>query len=244
MPREDGRANDELRPIKFHRGFIGTADGSCLVEFGNTRVICTASVEDGVPSWLKGRGLGWVTAEYAMLPGSTGRRKPRDGRRGSGVDGRTVEIQRLVGRALRPVVDRKALGERTIYLDCDVIEADGGTRTTAINGAWLALADAIDGLKASGRVKGDPLINEVGAISVGILENSLLLDVCYEEDRNADADINVVMTASGELLEIQAGAEGRPFSKSQLDATLELAEKGIGEVLALRRSAREGRAGA
>ena len=229
MPRIDGRPADAIRPLRFDREFVSSATGSCLIGCGRTRVLCTVCVEESVPPWLDGKGQGWITAEYNMLPASTGRRKPRDGRKGR-VDGRTVEIQRLVGRSLRPSVDLKALGPRTLTIDCDVIEADGGTRTTAINGATVALQDALDQLIRDGRLERSPLISPVGAISVGIVEDQVLTDLCYQEDSRAQADMNVVMDGQGRFLEVQASAEGRPFSKAELDQALAQARCSIEDI--------------
>ena len=234
--RSDGRNAEDLRPVKFERGFIGSAAGSCLAWFGKTRVICTVSVEDGVPGWLQGRGRGWLTAEYSMLPASTGRRKSRDGRRGGHVDGRTVEIQRLIGRTLRPSIDLGRLGERTLYVDCDVLEADGGTRTCAISGASVALADAIAGLVAAGKVPAEAYANRVAAISVGCIDGQVVLDLPYEEDSRAESDMNVVMDDAGRFLEVQASAEGRPFNRDELGAALDLASSGIERILDIARS--------
>jgi ribonuclease PH len=231
--RSDGRRPDEPRPLRFDRDFIDSAPGSCLVTCGRTRVICTAIVEDGVPPWRKGSGQGWLTAEYGMLPGSTDRRKPRDGRRG-GIDGRSVEIQRLVGRALRPAIDMSALGERTVFVDCDVIQADGGTRTTAINGAWVALRDALEGLRRQGRLATDPLRSPVAAISVGVVHGEVYVDLDHAEDRDADADMNVVMDAAERFLEVQATAERAPITGPQLSRALELAQRTISEITAVR----------
>lgn len=207
-----------------------SAAGSCLVACGRTRVLCTASVDESVPGWLSGRGQGWLTAEYAMLPGSTDRRKPREGRRGVTTDGRTVEIQRLVGRSLRPVVDLKRLGERTVTLDCDVLEADGGTRTTAINGAFVALSLAVASLRKEGKVGDGVIRSHVGAISVGIVGGEVLVDLDYSEDRDADADLNVVMNDAGELIEVQGTGERRAFTRAELDAALDVATGGIQQV--------------
>ena len=235
-PRADGRAPDALRPVVITRDFLVHPEGSVLVEFGVTKVICTASVEDKVPSFLKGQQLGWVTAEYAMLPRSTNTRSTRENR---GPSGRSQEIQRLVGRALRAVVNRGKLGERTVWLDCDVIQADGGTRTAAITGAFIALADAL------ARIPGvDPnlvLSDCVAAISVGIVKGEPLLDLNYAEDSTADVDMNIVMTGSGEFVEVQGTAEQTPFARAHLDALLGLAELGIGRLVALQRQARAAR---
>lgn len=232
IARSGGRAADALRPHTFQPGFLSSADGSCLAAFGGTRVLCTASISSGVPGWLEGRGEGWLTAEYAMLPASTGRRRAREGRKGTGVDGRTVEIQRLIGRVLRPRLDRKALGSRTITVDCDVLEADGGTRTTAINGAAVAIRAALARRDLS-TVPFDP----IGAISVGVVDGSVLLDLDYPEDARADADMNVVMDQAGNFLEVQASAEGRPFTRDEFDRALEVAAAGIERVFAAQQAA-------
>ena len=235
-PRPDGRAPDALRPVVVTRDFLAHPEGSVLVEFGMTKVICTASVEDKVPQFLKGQAVGWVTAEYAMLPRATNTRTPREIR---GPSGRSQEIQRLVGRALRAVVDRGKLGERTIWLDCDVIQADGGTRTAAITGAFLALSDAV------ARVRGvDPaavLRDCVAAVSVGIVKGQPVLDLNYVEDSAADVDMNVVMTGGGEFVEVQGTAEQTPFARAQLDLLLNLADQGIRQLVALQRRARAAR---
>src|SRR5215472_5549088 len=215
-----------MRPLKITPDFISTAEGSVLIELGNTRVICTATVDDGVPSFLKGSGKGWVTSEYGMLPRATEERTPREAARGK-QSGRTQEIQRLIGRSLRAITDQEALGERTVFLDCDVIEADGGTRTASITGAFVALALAMERLTAAGILKSSPLIDTVAATSVGIVDDVSLLDLCYEEDSRAEVDMNVVMTGSGDFMEIQATAEGRPFAGSEMQDLLALAAAGI-----------------
>jgi ribonuclease PH len=222
----EGRRSDELRPIETVPDFVGQADGSVLISFGRTRVLCTASIADEVPRWLAGKGRGWLTAEYGMLPASTGQRTAREARAGR-QGGRTVEIQRLVGRSLRAAYDLETLGERTVWLDCDVIEADGGTRTAAISGAWIALARAARkrGLPEPG--------DQVGAVSVGIVDGELLLDLDYAEDSAAEVDMNVVMTGGGRLIEVQATAERRAFSREQLDELLELAASGIERIAAI-----------
>jgi ribonuclease PH len=233
--RADGRAFDELRPVGFQRGFTRHAEGSVLVSFGDTRVLCTASVLDKVPPFLKGRGVGWVTAEYGMLPRSTHTRSDREAARGK-QGGRTLEIQRLIGRSLRAVTDMSLLGERTIHLDCDVLQADGGTRTAAITGAWVALHDAVARLLAAGTLQQDPLRGQV-AVSVGLSrEGQLLLDLDYGEDSTCDTDMNVVMAGDG-LVEVQGTAEGRPFSRAQADALLDLAARGIARLTGLQRQA-------
>ena len=226
MSRGDGRAADELRPVEIELDFIPSASGSALFRIGATRLICTAMVEESVPPWMRGRGAGWVTSEYGMLPGSTSERKSRDASRGR-VDGRTVEIQRLVGRSLRSVVDFKALGERTAWIDCDVIQADGGTRCAAICGGYVALHLALSRLVGKGALERVPLRDSVAAVSVGIVDGEPLLDLPYAEDSRAEVDMNVVMTGSGELIEVQATAERTPFGRASLDRLLELAAGGI-----------------
>ena len=224
--RNDGRGPDQLRPVKITPDFISTAEGSVLMELGKTRVICTASVDDGVPGFLKGSGKGWVTSEYGMLPRATEERTAREAARGK-QSGRTLEIQRLIGRSLRAITDQEALGERTVYLDCDVIQADGGTRTASITGAFVALALAMERMVAAGILKSSPLIDTVAATSVGIVDDRALLDLAYEEDSRAEVDMNVVMTGSGHFVEIQATAEGRAFSGSEMQDLLALAAAGI-----------------
>jgi len=237
MPRHDGRAPDQLRPITVTRDYLLHPEGSVLVEFGATKVICTATVEDKVPQFLKGQQLGWVTAEYGMLPRSTNTRMNRENR---GPSGRSQEIQRLVGRALRAVTDRSKLGERTVWIDCDVIQADGGTRTAAITGGWIALADAV------GRIPGvnlkAVLRDCVAAISVGIVGGLPLLDLNYPEDSTAEVDMNVVMTGGGEFVEVQGTAEQVPFGRGRLDELLGLAERGIRQLVAVQRKALDARA--
>ncbi len=231
MPRADGRAPDQLRPVKITRGFCDATPGSVLYESGRTRVFVTASVEERVPPWMQGRGQGWLTAEYSMLPGSTPDRKARASSTNR-VDGRTYEIQRLVGRALRSVLDPQALGERTIWVDCDVLQADGGTRTASINGAYLAVVDALKNHKFSKPLHRWPLKEPVGAVSVGIAGGKALLDLDYSEDKDAAVDMNVVMTASGKFIEVQGTGESRPFEGDELAAMLSLAGKGIETILA------------
>ncbi len=232
MPRHDDRDPASIRPVEIIRGFTEAAAGSVLYRCGRTCVLVTASVEDRVPPWMAGRGKGWVTAEYAMLPGSTKQRKSRPSSTGR-VDGRTHEIQRLVGRSLRAVVDMKALGERTIWLDCDVLEADGGTRTAAINGAYVALCDALRNHDFGKRpLNRWPIEEPLGAISVGIVKGEALLDLDYKEDHRADVDMNVVMTASGRFLELQGTGESRPFTSEELETLLGLARSGVDQVLA------------
>ena len=228
--RFDGRHHDEFRPISFERDFTEMSAGSVLVSFGRTRVLCTASIDEDVPRWMKGSGKGWVTAEYGMLPRSTHTRSDREAARGK-QSGRTQEIQRLIGRSLRAMVDLKKLGENTITIDCDVIQADGGTRTAAITGAAVALVDAMNVLLSNKKIKQDPLKGLVAAISVGMYQDEVLLDLCYEEDSNCQTDLNVVMTQAGEFIEIQGTAEEKPFTRQQSNAMLELAEKGIAELI-------------
>lgn len=229
--RTDGRRADELRPIEILPGFVETADGSALISVGRTRVICTASVDENVPAWMRGRGKGWVTAEYGMLPASTGDRKARDISKGR-LDGRTTEIQRLIGRSLRAVVDMEALGERTVWLDCDVLQADGGTRCASICGAWVALRLALGRLVAEGSIEGLPLRDSLAAVSVGMVDGVALLDLAYVEDSRAESDMNVVMTGSGRLVEVQATAEGQTFSRPELDVLLDLAAAGARDLTA------------
>jgi ribonuclease PH len=224
--RSHGRGPDELRPATIEPGFMRTATGSALIAMGETRVICTASAQDGVPRWMNGRGRGWVTAEYGMLPASTGERKQRDATRGR-QDGRTVEIQRLIGRSLRGVVDFEALGERTVYLDCDVLQADGGTRCASITGAYVALSLACTRLVGEGKLERTPLSGSVAAVSCGIIDGAALLDLDYPEDSAAEVDANVVMTGDGGLVEVQATAERTPLSRAHLDELLALAAGGI-----------------
>jgi len=229
MPRIDGRDPDQLRPVTITRGWLDHAEGSVLVEFGRTRVLCAASVTKGVPRWRKGSGLGWVTAEYAMLPRSTNTRNDRESVKGR-IGGRTHEISRLVGRSLRAAIDYKALGENTIVLDCDVLQADGGTRTAAITGAYVALADAVGYLRGEGALAGEPLVASVAAVSVGIVGGEALLDLCYEEDVSAETDMNVVLTGDGAFVEVQGTAEADPFDRAQLDRLLDLATTGCAEL--------------
>ena len=234
--RAHGRAPDALRPVRLERGFTRHAEGSVLVEFGDTRVLCTASVEDKVPGFLRGRGQGWLTAEYGMLPRATHTRGDREAARGR-QSGRTQEIQRLIGRSLRAVVDLSKLGERTIQIDCDVLQADGGTRTAAITGAWVALHDALDWLRARSMLDAGVLLDSVAAVSVGLLGERTLLDLDYAEDSGCDTDMNVVMTGTGGIVEVQGTAEGRPFSRGQVDAMLDLAARGIASLTAAQRRA-------
>jgi ribonuclease PH len=227
--RSDGRAADQMRPVKLTPDFVPVAEGSVLIEVGQTRVICTATVDDGVPSFLKGSGKGWVTGEYGMLPRATEQRTARESARGR-QSGRTLEIARLIGRSLRAVIDQQKLGERTVWLDCDVIQADGGTRTASITGAFVALTLALERLVAAGMLRAVPLTDSVAATSVGLVLGEPRLDLCYEEDSHAEVDMNVVMTGSGKFVEIQATAEGRPFAGEQLDDLLALATGGIREL--------------
>ena len=226
MTRSYDRAADGLRPTTIQPGFVPTATGSVLIAQGETRVICTASVEESVPAWMQGRGTGWVTAEYGMLPASTGRRKQRDSAKGR-PDGRTVEIQRLIGRSVRGVVDFAALGERTVWLDCDVLTADGGTRCASITGAYVALALALRRVREEGRLATDPLTGTLAAVSCGMVDGTAVLDLDYSEDSRAEVDANVVMTGDGALLEVQATAERTPLSRAHLDELLGLAAAGV-----------------
>jgi ribonuclease PH len=224
--RPDGRKNDEIRKVTIKRDFIKNAEGSVLISMGNTKVICTASIEEKVPPFLKDQKKGWITAEYSMLPRATKTRTVRESTAGR-ISGRTHEIQRLIGRALRAVVDLSLIGERTIWIDCDVLQADGGTRTAAITGAYICLADAIKVATKSGLIEKSPIKDYLAAISVGIVNGEPIVDLCYEEDSKAEVDMNVVMTGSGKIVEIQGTAEGKPFSKSMLDKLIKLAEEGI-----------------
>jgi ribonuclease PH len=236
VTRSYGRGPGTLRPVTIEPGFVRTASGSALISMGETRVICTASAQAGVPRWRMNTGLGWVTAEYGMLPASTTTRKQRDATKGR-LDGRSVEIQRLIGRSLRSVVDPKALGENSIYLDCDVLQADGGTRTASITGAYVALALACEQLVAAGTIKRSPLTGTIAAISCGIVDGAPLLDLDYPEDARAEVDANVVMTGDGGLVEVQATAERTPLSRAHLDDLLALAEHGIAELRAVQDAA-------
>lgn len=234
MARNDGRNNNQLREIKFTRNWLNNAEGSVIVEFGNTRVLCVASFTPGVPRWLKDTGQGWVTSEYSMLPRATHTRSDRESVKGK-LGGRTQEISRLIGRSLRAVIDNQALGENTIILDCDVLQADGGTRTAAITGAYVALADAIAWAKNNGHVKADEKVlkDSVSAVSVGIIGGVPMLDLCYEEDVRAETDMNVVISGSGKFIEVQGTAEGEPFDRALLDSLLDLAVEGCGTLTAL-----------
>lgn len=228
--RSNNRQNNELRPIHFIRQYTKHAEGSVLVCFGDTKVLCTASIEAGVPRWLKGQGKGWLTAEYGMLPRATGTRTQREAARGK-QSGRTQEIQRLIGRSLRAMLDLSKLGENTIYIDCDVIQADGGTRTASISGAAVALIDALEHLQRRKKLTQDPLLGLVAAVSVGINQGRVLLDLDYAEDSTCDTDLNVVMTQAGGFIEIQGTAEEKPFTRAEADAMLNLAELGIGQII-------------
>src|SRR6476469_5982862 len=234
--RSDGRADDQLRPVTITRNWLDHAAGSVLVEFGRTRVLCVASASEGVPRWRKGSGLGWVTAEYAMLPGATNTRTDRESVRGR-IGGRTHEISRLVGRSLRAIIDYKALGENTIVLDCDVLQADGGTRTAAITGAYVALADAVAHLRNNGALKGEPLTGSVAAVSVGIIDGMPRLDLHYDDDVRAQTDMNVVMTGDGRFAEAQGTAEGAPLARAELDVLLDLATRGCADLTRLQQDA-------
>lgn len=226
MSRNQERNNNELRTVRITRGYTQVPEGSVLIEIGKTMVLCTASIEEKVPPFLKGTGKGWVTAEYSMLPRATGIRNQREASKGK-LTGRTMEIQRLIGRALRSIVDLSKLGERTIWIDCDVLQADGGTRTASITGAYVALSDAVSFLLETGLLKKSPIIDSIAAISVGKVEGDYLLDLAYEEDSKAEVDMNVVMTGAGKLVEVQGTAEGEPFDRSELNKLLDLAEAGI-----------------
>ncbi|GAB1820754.1 ribonuclease PH [Herbidospora sp. RD11066] len=236
MARTDGRTPDQLRPVTITRNWLTHAEGSVLVEFGGTKVLCAASVESGVPRWRKGSGLGWVTAEYSMLPRATNTRGERESVRGK-IGGRTHEISRLIGRSLRACVDYKALGENSIVLDCDVLQADGGTRTAAITGAYVALADAVAWMRKKRMCPGDPLVDSVAAVSVGIVGTTPLLDLCYVEDVKAETDMNVVMTGKGAFVEVQGTAEGAPFDRAVLNELLDLATLGCIELTDLQKAA-------
>jgi ribonuclease PH len=238
VSRADGRSNDQLRSIKFTRNWLNNAEGSVLVEYGNTRVLCVASFTPGVPRWLVGKGEGWVTSEYAMLPRATHTRSERESVKGK-LGGRTQEISRLVGRSLRGVVDMKALGENTIVIDCDVLQADGGTRTAAITGAYVALADAINWAKANNHIGSgvNPIIQSVAAVSVGVINGVAVLDLCYEEDVSAQTDMNIVCTGDGNFIEVQGTAEGKPFDRTMLDQLLDLGAKGCVQLTKLQAQA-------
>jgi ribonuclease PH len=241
MPRPDGRSDDELRPVRITRRWLDHAEGSVLVEFGRTRVLCAASVTEGVPRWRRGSGLGWVTAEYAMLPRSTHTRSDRESVKGR-IGGRTHEISRLVGRSLRAAIDVKALGENTVVIDCDVLQADGGTRTAAITGAYVALADAVAWLEGRGALPtgSRPLHTSVSAVSVGIVDGAPRLDLCYDEDVAAETDMNVVCTGDGRFVEVQGTAEGQPFDRAELDRLLDVAVAGCARLTELQQAALAG----
>jgi ribonuclease PH len=234
--RIDGRKPDEMRPVSIERNYTKFAHGSVLIAVGNTKVICTASIEDSVPSHKKNSGEGWITAEYSLLPGSTPRRVSRESSRGK-VGGRTHEIQRLIGRSMRAIADLSAIGERTIWIDCDVIQADGGTRVASITGAYVALIDAISWLKKNVEITGEPLIGSVAAVSVGVVDGVPLLDLCYEEDVSADVDMNIVLTGEGEYIELQGTAEKQTFSEEELAQMIGQAKKGIGELALIQKDA-------
>ena len=237
--RIDGRKPDEMRPVSIERNYTKFAHGSVLIAAGNTKVICTASIEDSVPPHKKNSGEGWITAEYSLLPGSTPRRVSRESSRGK-VGGRTHEIQRLIGRSMRAIADLSAIGERTIWLDCDVIQADGGTRVASITGAYVALVDAISWLKKNVEITGEPLIGSVAAVSVGVVDGVPLLDLCYEEDVTADVDMNIVLTGDGEYIELQGTAEKQTFSEEELAQMMRQAKKGISELTLIQKDALQG----
>jgi len=224
--RPDGRRNDELRPVKITRSYLKNVEGSVLIEMGDTKVLCAVTMDESVPPFLRGKKKGWLSAEYGMLPRSSHERIPRESVRGR-IGGRTHEIQRLIGRSLRAVMDLEALGERTLWIDCDVIQADGGTRTASITGAFLAVADALAQAQKDGRIDGVPLKDYLAAVSVGRVGGKAMLDLCYSEDSNAEVDMNIVMTGSGKFVEVQGTAEGHPFSQTELDALVDLAKKGV-----------------
>ncbi|MCP5007880.1 MAG: ribonuclease PH [Planctomycetes bacterium] len=234
--RKDGRRADELRPVTIKRNFTNNAPGSVLIEFGDTKVICTASVDESVPNYMKNTGKGWITAEYSLLPGSTPKRALREASRGK-ISGRTQEIQRLIGRSLRSIVNLSALGERTIWIDCDVIQADGGTRVASITGAYVALIDAINWLKGEGKITGDPMLGSVAAVSVGIVNGVSLLDLCYEEDFEAQVDMNVVLTGEGRYIELQGTGEEYAFEDEELSAMISQAKQGISQLIQIQKEA-------
>jgi ribonuclease PH len=236
MPRADGRADDQLRPVNITRNFLKHAEGSCLIEMGDTRVICAASIDESVPPFLKGSGGGWVTGEYGMLPRAGTERSKREATR-SGQGGRTFEIQRLIGRSLRAVTELRSLGERTIIVDCDVLQADGGTRIASVTGGYVALVDALRGLQQRGVFRALPLIDAVAAVSVGIVQGEVLLDLTYEEDSMASVDMNVAATGASRLVEVQGTAEGTPFSREQMNHLLDLAQLGIKQLLQAQKAA-------
>jgi ribonuclease PH len=231
--RPDGRQPSEMRPVRITRGFNQYAEGSCLIEIGQTRVICTASVDEKVPPFLKGQGSGWVTAEYAMIPRANRQRTPRDV--GKAPSGRTVEIQRLIGRSLRAIVDLPLLGERTIWIDCDVIQADGGTRTAAITGSYVSLAECVQKLKSNGQIRKWPLLDQIAAVSVGIVGGQVCIDLNYDEDSTAGVDMNVILTGDGRLVEVQGTAEGEPFSRQQMNLLMDAAAAGAQKLFQMQR---------
>ena len=235
MTRKDGRRPDELRALRFQRGYTRSAPGSVLASFGATKVLCTATYTDGVPPFLQGRGQGWLTAEYSMLPSATADRKQRE--RNGKLDGRTFEIQRLIGRALRAVVDLSRMTERTIWLDCDVLQADGSTRTAAISGAWIALHDVLQHMHTKRLLRSWPMTTQIAAVSVGMLDGAPVCDLCYEEDSRADVDMNLVMTGEGRLVEVQGSAEGETFARAELDAMLSLGEGAVREIFTAQKAA-------
>ena len=235
MARNDGRAPGDLRPVSFQRNFTRNAAGSVLASFGHTRVLCTASVQDGVPPFLQGRGRGWLTAEYSMLPSATEQRKARD--RVGSIDGRSVEIQRLIGRSLRGVMDLAQMTERTLWIDCDVLQADGGTRTCAITGAWVAIHDALKLMESKRQLRGWPLRAQIAGVSVGVVGKQTLCDLSYAEDSQAETDLNLVMTGEGKFIEVQGSAEGAPFDRGELDQMLELGSAAIRRLFELQREA-------
>ena len=235
MPRSDGRGPGDLRPMSFQRGYTSKAPGSVLASFGGTRVLCTAMVQDGVPPFLQGKGRGWLTAEYSMLPSATDQRKSRD--RVGSTDGRSIEIQRLISRSLRGVMDLAQMTERTIWIDCDVLQADGGTRTAAISGAWVALHDALTFMDHKRVLRGWPLKSQLGAVSVGVVEKAALCDLTYAEDSKAETDMNLVMTGEGKFIEVQGSAEGAPFDRGELDAMLELGASAIRRIFEIQKTA-------
>lgn len=237
--RSDGRLNDRLRPVTIHTGYLLHPDGSVLIQMGKTHVICTACFEEKVPGWLKGTGKGWITAEYGMLPGSTGSRKARDISKGR-LDGRSQEIQRLIGRSLRAVADLEKLGECTLWIDCDVIQADGGTRTAAITGSYVAMMLAIEKRIKQGQLSQNPIRTALGAVSVGMVAGEPMLDLCYEEDSSADVDMNIVMTGDGKFIECQGTAEQEPFTREEMNRMLDLAEVGIRQLFEIQQQAMKG----
>ncbi|ODS32666.1 MAG: ribonuclease PH [Candidatus Scalindua rubra] len=239
MMRKDGRKPDEMRPVVIERNFTKFAHGSVLIQVGDTKVICTASIDEGVPPYIKNSGQGWITAEYSLLPGSTSKRVIRESTRGK-VNGRTQEIQRLIGRSMRAIVDLSALGERTIWMDCDVIQADGGTRVASITGGYVALVDAINWLRNNGEITGEPLLGSVAAVSVGIVDGVSMLDLCYEEDVAANVDMNVVLTGDGKYVELQGTGERQTFTEEELDQMINQAKKGINQLTRIQKEALEG----